>query len=74
MEELRNEDQAPSDKRRRPPSAEELERVRKREELQLARKRVLGDMETARHPRHKELLERTLADLDKRIHELEGKA
>jgi hypothetical protein len=75
VEELRSDEPAPSGKPRRvAPSAEEQERVRKRDELQLARKRVLGDLDTARHPRHKELLQRTLADLDKRIQALEGKA
>lgn len=48
-------------------SVQEQERVRKREALQLARKRILGDLSAARHPRHRELLERTLADLDDQI-------
>jgi len=54
-------------------SPEEQERMRKRDELQLARKRVLADLASARHPRHRELLERTLADLDARIGSLGGK-
>jgi hypothetical protein len=51
-------------------TAEEQERVRKRDALQLARKRVLGDLSAARHPRHRELLERTLTDLDDQIRAL----
>jgi len=54
-------------------SPEEQERSRKRQELQLARKRMLADLATARHPRHRELLERTLADLEERIRTLGGK-
>jgi len=62
----------PSRKARPERSAEEQERVRKREDLQLARKRVAADLAAATHPRHRELLERTLADLDSRIRGLEG--
>lgn len=62
----------PSRKKRPERSAEELERVRKREDLQLARKRVAADLAVATHARHRELLERTLADLDSRIRALEG--
>lgn len=52
----------------RPPrSPEESERRRKREELQLARKRIAADLASARHSRHRELLERTLAELDERL-------
>jgi len=48
-------------------SSEERERMRKREELKLARKRIAADLASARHSRHRELLESTLADLDERI-------
>ncbi|HXZ19142.1 MAG TPA: hypothetical protein VEG63_04280 [Candidatus Acidoferrales bacterium] len=41
--------------------------MRKREELKLARKRIAADLASARHSRHRELLESTLADLDERI-------
>jgi len=64
--------EAPARKPRPERSAEELERVRKREDLVLARKRVAADLAVATNPRHRELLERTLADLDKRIGALEG--
>ena len=48
--------------------------MRKRHELELARKRVVSDLAAARHPRHRELLERTLADLEERIQKLGGKS
>ena len=54
-------------------SPEEQERMRKRKELLLARKRTAADLASARHPRHRELLERTLADLEERIRALGGK-
>jgi len=62
----------PSRQRQPERSAEEQQRVRKREDLQLARKRVVADLAGARHPRHRELLERTLADLEKQIRALGG--
>ncbi|HKO04004.1 MAG TPA: hypothetical protein VJW51_04620 [Candidatus Acidoferrales bacterium] len=64
---------APARKKKPEPSAPaEQDRVRKREDLQLARKRVMADLATARHPRHRDLLERTLADLEKQISALGG--
>jgi hypothetical protein len=63
---------APARKRQPERSAEDQERIRKREDLQLARKRVLADLGAARHPRHRELLERTLVDLEKQISALGG--
>ena len=65
--------EAHSRKSRRAPSPEEQERLRKRGELELARKRALADLAAARYPRHRELLERTLADLEERIRALGGK-
>jgi len=53
-------------------SPKEQDRTRKRNALQLARKRTLADLATARHARHRELLERTLADLETRIRALGG--
>jgi hypothetical protein len=58
---------APAKEKLRPLSELGQQRARKRQELDLARKRVLGDLAGARHPRHRELLERTLADLETRI-------
>ena len=73
VEEHRETQAEPSARRTRPErSAEEQERSRKREELQLARKRMLADLASARHPRHRELLERTVADLEERIRALGG--
>jgi len=73
VEEQRETPAQPSARRARPVrSPEELERARKREELQLARKRMLADLAAARHPRHRELLERTVAELEERIRTLGG--
>jgi hypothetical protein len=65
--------EASSPKSRPANSPEEQERMRKRKALQLARKRTVADLASARHPRHRELLERALADLEERIRALGGK-
>lgn len=64
----------PERKTGRAASRQEQEKARKREELQLARKRALADLTAARNPRHRELLERTLAALEQRIQALESEA
>jgi putative heme iron utilization protein len=51
-------------------TAEQMARKAKRESLELDRKRVLRDLEAARHPRHKEMLKQALAHLDKLLAEL----
>lgn len=67
-------------------SAEERERLRKqpqltaeqvalrarRESLELDRKRVLRDLEAARHPRHQQMLKEALAHVEKLLAELGG--
>ena len=47
--------------------AAELERRRARGSLELARKRVLHDLETARNPRRQEMLRASLKHLDEEI-------
>jgi len=75
VEEQREDPAEASTRKSRPArSPEEQELMRRREELQLARKRTVADLASARHPRHRELLERALADLDARIGALGGKA
>jgi len=67
-------DAKPPRKAVRAASLKEQDRVRKREALELARKRALADLAAARSPRHRELLERTLAALEDRIRALDGAA
>jgi len=74
VEELRDEAPALATDQKRPVrTAEDIEKARKRGELELARKRVQADLTAATNPRHRELLERTLTDLDQRIQALDGK-
>jgi len=52
----------------RPPmSAEEAARWREKESLRLSRQTVLQQLETTQNPRHRKLLEDSLADLDEKL-------
>ncbi len=51
----------------KPVSREEADRMRRRESLQLSRKRVLHDIDTATNPRYRQLMQRTLAELDSQL-------
>ncbi len=48
-------------------TAEEIDAERRRESLQLSRRRVLQQLEVASNPRHREMLEAALADLDAQL-------
>lgn len=54
-------------KRRAPMSAEEAASWRETESLRLSRQRVLQQLEVSQNPRHRKLLEDTLADLDEKL-------
>jgi hypothetical protein len=51
---------------------EQAERVREKENLRLARQRILQQFESSSNPRHRKLLETTLAELDGRLRKLES--
>jgi len=53
-----------------PKTAEQIDRERKRESLQLTRVRVVHDLESAQHERHKDQLRAALAHLDAEIQRL----
>jgi len=55
---------------RRKMSAEEAIRFREMESLRLSRQRVLQQMQASQNPRHRKLLEDTLADLDQKLNRL----
>lgn len=57
----------PASKPRLKLTPETAARLRERETLQLSRQRVLQQLQTAQNPRHRELLENTLADLDEKL-------
>ena len=51
-------------------SLDQLEKDRERQGLELSRKRILNDLETATHPNHRKSLEAALAHLEGKIKEL----
>ena len=54
--------------RKRPPlSPDEAARLREKESLQLSRQRVLQQLQVSQNPRHRQLLEASLADLDEKL-------
>lgn len=56
-----------SAKPRPPMSAEEAARFREKENLRLSRQRVLQQLEASTNPRHRQMLEDSLADLDEKL-------
>ena len=55
---------------RKPRSPKQLEVLRKTEDLQLSRTRVLHDLEAAQNPRYKHMLTQALAHLDQELSRL----
>jgi len=49
---------------------DQLEKDRERGNLELSRKHILNDLETATNPNHKKSLEAALAHLDQKLEEL----
>ena len=49
---------------------DQVEKDRERQGLELSRKRIVNDLETATHPNHRKSLEAALAHLDGKIKEL----
>jgi hypothetical protein len=48
-------------------SAEQIKEERRREALGLSRKRILQQMEVATNPRHREMLQAALAELERQL-------
>jgi hypothetical protein len=49
------------------PDSATLDRIRQKETMLLSRTRIVTDLKTAQNPRYRELLSRTLADLDAKL-------
>jgi hypothetical protein len=49
---------------------DQLEKDRERANIELSRKHILNDLETATHPNHKKSLEAALAHLDLKLEQL----
>lgn len=53
-------------------SADEAARSREKESLRLSHQRVLQQLEVSQNPRHRQMLEASLADLDEKLNKLKG--
>jgi len=53
-----------------PRTAEQIQKDRERADIELSRKHILNDLETATHPNHKKTLEAALAHLDEKLAKL----
>lgn len=51
-------------------SMDQIAEQSKRESIQMDRRRILNEIDAARHPRHRQMLQDALAHLDARIAEL----
>lgn len=60
----------PAEARRRQLTPQELIKRREQDELGLARKSVLHQLETAQNPRHRKMLQDALAELDTRLRQM----
>jgi hypothetical protein len=54
-------------KDRNVPDPATLKRIRQKESILLSRTRIVSELERAQNPRYKDLLNRTLADLDAKL-------
>ncbi len=68
MESFESERSAEAKKRLTP---EQVDVLRKKDGLKLARARVLKDLEAAQNPRYRDLLNAALADLDAKLSKLD---
>lgn len=55
-------------------TAEQIERQRKKDSLAMTRTRVLADIERSRHPRHRKILEDSLAHIERLIAGIDSSA
>ncbi|HLK50326.1 MAG TPA: hypothetical protein VKT49_19420 [Bryobacteraceae bacterium] len=54
------------------PDPATLDVIRRKEGIELSRTRVVSELKSAQNPRYRELLNRTLADLDAKLSALAG--
>jgi len=70
VEEQQSEANRDRDRTRPPLTAEQKEKQHNKDNLMLARSQVLERLEKASNPRHREMLQRALADLETQIAQL----
>jgi hypothetical protein len=55
------------------PDPDTLDLIRKRESIVLSRTRIVAELKSAQNPRYRELLNRTLVDLDAKLSALSSR-
>ena len=55
------------------PDPATLDLIRKKESIALSRTRIVAELKSAQNPRYRELLNRSLADLDAKLSALSGR-
>lgn len=65
--EQQQEEAAANKTSRAPKSAEQIAAEQRRQSVELSRQRILQQLQVACNPRHREMLERALADLDAQL-------
>ena len=65
--EQQQEEAAASKTGRKPRSAEQIAEEQRRHSIELSRQRILQQLQVACNPRHREMLEKALADLDAQL-------
>jgi hypothetical protein len=67
VEQQQEEAAAAQGDRHAPLTSEQLAETKRREGLELSRRRVLQQLQSACNPRHRQILEKALADLDVKL-------
>ena len=67
IEQQQEEAAADRNARKAPKSAEQIAEENRRKSVELSRQRILQQLQVACNPRHRQMLEKALADLDARL-------
>jgi len=68
--EQQQEEAAANKTNRKPRSVEQIAEDQRRQSLELSRQRILQQLQVACNPRHREMLEKALADLDEQLRQV----
>lgn len=67
VEQQQDEARSQTSPHKQPLTPEQISVTQKRQGLELSRKRILQQLETASNPRHRQMLEAALKDLDRQL-------
>ena len=67
VEQQQEEAAADKNARKTPKSAQQIAAEHRRQAIELSRQRILQQLQVACNPRHRQMLEKALADLDARL-------